>query len=270
MMARKKQKGSINGALKDLTDFYKERNIIRIIAIAGILIFISYYLLIMFDPTFTLRTGILDWGIDQGYTGLIWGILLVLLSLLIVVYPFQKRYRSPEGDRLYKLMITFPLGLAFYLIFFWQFVAHFPFLNFYHTEPFAIADKVTHLLVAFIVTLIAVAYSPRFSTVVIVFLAVTSYELIELVFIVNFSGLYEIHYEVIPLLDVVLEEIQIIFQALVPVAEIEQQLIHELIDIVPDSIANTIGVFLGWLFTRKAIGKRVKQEERAKRRKKKK
>ena len=183
-MVRKKQKSSLD----QLTDFYKERRIINIVAITGIIVFVAYYLMVIFDPTFTFRTGILDWGIDQSYTGLLWGIILVFLSLIIIIYPFQQRYRSTEGDRLYKIMITFPLGLALYLIFFWQFVAHFPFFNFYHTEPFAIADKISHLLLALILTLVAVAYSPRATTVLIVFLlGFLSANLVSLMFVPGFE-----------------------------------------------------------------------------------
>lgn len=254
-----------------LTKTANKWQITRILAFTGVLAFVYYYLLVIFTEA-ELKTGTVDWGIDQGYMGLIYGIFLLSYSIFLLAYPFQKRYKTANLDRLYAILVLFPLGFVIYLAFFWHFIAHLPMFNFYHTpDPFlfSIGDKVIHFLVAMILTLLAVQWKPARITVVLVFLLATSYELFELAFIVNFSGLYEIHYELIPFLDLILEEIRILFQALVPVTEIQEQLVHELIDIVPDTIANTLGIFVGWLFVRKQIEKAEKKEKRTQKRKKK-
>lgn len=258
-MAKKKNDNDISR----ITKIANKWHITRILAFAGILVFIYYYLLVIFTDA-ELKLGIIDWGIDQGYSGLFYGIILVSYSIFLIAYPFQERYKSTNLDKLYKILVVFPLGFAVYVAFFWHFVAHLPMFNFYHTtDPLlsALGDKVIHFLVAFIIVLVAVQWNPSKTTILIVFLLATSYELFELAFIVNFSGLYEIHYEVIPFLDLFLDEIRQIFQALVPVTEIQEQLVRELIDVVPDTIANTLGILLGWFFVRKQIEKAEQKEK---------
>lgn len=266
-MVKKKNENDVS----KLTEIANKLHVTRIIAIAGIFAFIYYYTIIIFTDA-ELRLGIVDWGIDLGYSGLFFGVLLVIYSIFILVYPFQERYKTTNLDKFHKILVVFPLGFAVYIALFWHFVAHLPMFNFYHSaDPLlsAFGDKVLHFLFAFIITLVAVQWNPSKITIVLIFLLATSYELFELAFIVNFSGLYEIHYEVIPFLDLFLDEIRAIFQALVPVTEIQEQLVRELIDIVPDTIANTLGILVGYFFVRKQIEKAEKKEKRTQKRKRK-
>jgi hypothetical protein len=264
-MAKKKNDNDVSKLTKTMNKFHAT----RILAIAGVFVFAYYYLLIIFTDA-ELKLGTVDWGIDQGYSGLVIGILLVIYSIYLIAYPFQQRYRSDNLDRVHKFSILFPIGFALYLVFFWHFVAHLPMFNFYHSDDpliSAFGDKVIHFLFAFILTLLAVQWKPSKITIVLVFLLATSFELFELAFIVNFSGLYEINYEIIPFLDLLIGEISALFQVLVPVTEIQQQLIHELIDVVPDTIANTLGILVGWFFVRKQIRKAEEKEKRLHKRK---
>lgn len=266
-MVKKKNENDVS----KLTKTANKWHITRVLAITGIFAFIYYYALIIFTDA-ELRLGIVDWGIDLGYSGLFFGVLLVIYSFFILGYQFQERYRTDNLDRLYIILAVFPLGFAVYIAVFWHFVAHLPMFNFYHSaDPLlaAFGDKVLHFLFAFIITLVAVQWNPSKITIVLVFLLATSYEVFELAFIVNFSGLYEINYEIIPFLDLLLDEIRAVFQVLVPVTEIQEVLVRELIDIVPDTIANTLGILLGYVFVRKQIEKAEKKEKRTQKRKRK-
>jgi hypothetical protein len=270
MASKKKKKNGIQLILEDIGDFFKERQLIRVVAMAGILIFITYYIMVLLDPSIPFYLGVADWGIDQGITTLMWGIILVIVSIFIITYPFQKRYKTTGLDGLWKILITFPLGLAFYLIFFWQFVAHFPFFDFYHVEPFALGDKITHFLVALIITLVAVKWNPKITTIILLFFVFTTYELLELIFIVEFSGLFEPFWAQIPIIEEVLGSFEEFWQAIVPLAEIEDQLFHELVDVIPDTIANGLGILVGWIFSRRVLEKeRLKEKNIHKKAKKK-
>lgn len=255
------------------TRFMNEHQSVRIASVTGIIIFLFYYFLVLFNDDFALIQNIADWGIDQGVSALLWGIIFTLFSFGLLVYPFQKRFRSKSGDSLYKILMAYPIGFIFYLLFFWQWFSHLPIFNFYHSDnPFVITfgDKVLHFLVSVVIVLLAVKWIPKASTVFVVFLLVNSFELFEVVFIVNFSGLYEINYEIIPFLDMLLEEVQQLFQVLIPIREVQDQILHELVDIVPDIIANTIGVFAGYLLAKPIIVEAEKKEKRAARKRKKK
>lgn len=248
------------------TRFMNKYQSVRIAAITGIIIFLIYYSLVLFNEDFSLLQNVADWGIDQGVSALLWGILFVIFSIALLVYPFQKRFRSKSGDSLYKILMIYPIGFIFYILFFWQWFSHLPIFNFYHIDnPFVITygDKVLHFLVAIILVLLAVKWIPKASTIFVVFLLINSFELFEVIFIVNFSGLYEINYEIIPFLDLLLEEVRQLFQALIPITEVQDQLVHELVDIVPDIIANTLGIFVGYLLTKSTIKKAEEKEKRA-------
>ena len=267
-MVEKKKENDVN----KITELANKWHFTRILAIAGIFTFIYYYAIVIFTDA-QLKLGTADWGIDQGFSGLFIGILLVFFSVFLLVYPFQERYRTDNLDKIHKTLIVFPLGFAVYVAFFWHFVAHLPMFDFYHSENviiYSFGDKVLHFLFAFILTLLAVQWKPSKVTVLLVFLLATSFEVFELAFIVNFSGLYEIHYEIIPFLDLLLAEIRSVIQVVVPVTIIQEQLIEELIDIVPDTIANTLGILLGYFFVRKQIAKAEEKEKRLHKKKKKK
>ncbi len=253
-----------------ISEFFDEYQIVRILAIGGILVFVWYYSSVIFTESYGFFQNIADWGVDQGVSALLWGVIFVFFSIILLVYPFQKKVRSETLDMFYKVLIGYPLGFLFYILFFWQWSSHLPFFNFYHsTDPFMITfgDKFLHFVGSLIVFLIAIKWIPRYTTVIIVILLVNSFELFELIFIVNFSGLYEINFEILPLLDLLLEELQQLFMALIPVTDIQDQLMHELVDIVPDIIANTLGIGVGYLFSRKLI---AKEEGKLKKKRKKK
>ena len=265
-MVRKKKKNGILGFIESLTETYKENQYIRIVAVSGVLVVVAYYLAVFFLEPFTIEQGTIDWGIDQGYTTIVHGIVLLAFSLFIIFYPFQKQYKNRGLDAFWKILITFPLGFAIYILFFWQFVAHLPFFNFYHQDYITFGDKITHLLAAFVLTLVAVKWSPRKSTVFVVLLILTVYELFEIVWIVNVAGAYESQWQdLIPLVDVFVEDIQRILTAFISIEEIRELLIVELVDVVPDMIFNGIGVFLGWFFTRKLVAKEEKKQKRKRR-----
>jgi VanZ family protein len=163
-------------------------------------------------------------------------------------------------------LITFPLGFAIYLLFFWQFFAHLPFFNFYHQDYITFGDKITHFLAALVITLVAVKWNPKISTVVFVFLILTVYELFEIVWIVNVAGAYQSEWqEILPFVDVFVEDLQAILTAFISIEDIRELLILELVDVVPDMIFNTLGVFAGYIFTRKLIAKAEKKEKRKQR-----
>ncbi len=247
------------------TRFMNKHQSVRIAAVTGIIIFLVYYSLVIFNENFDFIQNIADWGIDQGVSALMWGIIFTLFSIGLLAYPFQKTFRSKSGDSLYKILIGYPIGFIFYLLFFWQWFSHLPIFNFYHSDnPFVITfgDKILHFLVSVVIVLLAVKWIPKASTVFVVFLLVNSFELFEVIFIVNFSGLYEISYEIIPYLDLLLVEVQQLFQVLIPIREVQDQMIHELVDIVPDIIANTIGVFVGYLIAKPIIEEAEKKEKR--------
>jgi hypothetical protein len=250
-----------------LTEFFNKFQSVKVLAIIGIITFVIYYFLVITTEEFNLFQDVADWGVDQGVSALGWGLIFTFFSITLLVYPYQKKFRSKNADKLYAILIGFPIGFALYILFFWQWFSHLPFFNFYHLDnPFIITfgDKILHFLVSFILVLLAVKWIPQRVTVFVVFLLVNSFELFEIIFIVNFSGLYEINYEVIPLLDLFLEEIRVIFQALIPIEQVRDQIIHELIDILPDIIANSLGVIVGYLFVRETIDK----EEQLKKKKK--
>lgn len=257
-----------NGFTK-ISEFFENNQIVRILAIGGILVFVWYYLSVILTEEYGFYQNVSDWGIDQGVSALLWGIIFVVFSILVIVYPLQSSVRSERLDSFYKILIGFPLGFFFYILFFWQWSSHLPFFNFYHsTDPFVITfgDKVLHFLGSLIVVLIAVKWIPRYTTIIIVFFVINSFELFELIFIVNFSGLYEINYEILPIIDLLVKELQQLFTALIPISDIQDQLIHELIDVVPDIIANSLGVFVGYLFSKRLIEKEEgKQKKKGKR-----
>lgn len=259
-----------NGFTK-ISEFFEDNQIVRILAIGGILVFVWYYLSVILTEEYGFLQNVSDWGVDQGVSALLWGIIFVIFSILIIVYPLQNSVRSEKLDSFYKILIGFPLGFLFYILFFWQWSSHLPFFNFYHsTDPLVITfgDKVLHFLGSLIVVLIAVKWIPRYTTIIIVFFVINSFELFELIFIVNFSGLYEINYEILPIIDLLLEEFQQLFTALIPISEIQDQLMHELIDIVPDIIANTLGVIVGYFFSKKLIEKEEGKQKKKKKKKK--
>ena len=263
MASKKKENG-----LKKIHNFLNEYRFVRVLAIVGIIVLSYYYALVIFTEEAFLQ-GVADWGIDQGVSAFLWGIVLLIFSVILITYPLQKKYRSKDADSLYILLVSYPIGFLIYIMFFWQWFSHLPFFNFYHVgDPLVITfgDKVLHFLVAMIMVLIGVAWKPKKTTILIVFLLTISFELFEVIFIVNFSGLYEINYQIIPLLETLIVEIQSLVQVLIPVIDVQEQIIHELIDIVPDMIANSLGIFVGYIFTRKAIAK-AEAKEKKKRRK---
>jgi len=256
------------------TRFMNKYQSVRIGAILGILMFLVYYALVLFDDDFAFIQNVADWGIDQGVSAFGWGLILVFCSLAILIYPFQHRFRSKNADTLYKILIAYPIGFLVYILLFWQWFSHLPVFNFYHsTNPLVITfgDKFLHFFGSLVIVLVAVKWIPKKSMIFVVFLIVNSFELFEVIFIVNFSGLYEVNYSIIPYLDLVLEEVRQLFQVLVPIQEVQDQILHELVDIVPDIIANSLGIVVGYLFTRKTIEKeekKVKRKTRSKRKRK--
>lgn len=209
----------------------------------AIVVFYYGYLLLNGD---TLEVGILDWGFDLGYTQLFWGVLLILLSFVLLLYPFQHRIKSKRLDEVYLLLISFPLGVALYFLVFWAWIAHFPQLNFYGTLTFNWGDKVFHFLTTLTLSLIFVRIFIKFEqsgylALFVVFLMASFYELFEVVVIFNFATVWK-----------EITQAPIIFD------DIEAQLWHELTDIIPDTLFNILGIIFGYIFSRDVIKKAEK------------
>lgn len=102
------------------TRFMNKYQSVRIGAILGIIIFLFYYTLVLVDDEFVFFQDIADWGIDQGVSAFGWGLLLVTFSFVMLIYPFQQRFRSESADTFYKILITYPIGFIFYILFFWN------------------------------------------------------------------------------------------------------------------------------------------------------
>lgn len=210
----------------------------------AIVVFYYGYLLLNRE---TIEVGILDWGFDLGYTQLFWGVLLIILSVVLALYPLQELIKSKALDDLYLILVSFPLGVALYFLTFWAWIAHFPQLNFYGITTFNWGDKVFHFLTALVITLILIRIFIRFgqSPFLAIFVAFSismMYEVFEVVVIFNFATIWR-----------ELTNAPILFD------DIQAQLYHELTDILPDTIFNLLGVFFGYVFSRGIIEKSKKK-----------
>lgn len=197
----------------------------------------------------TLEVGILDWGFDLGYTQLFWGVLLIMLSVVLAIYPLQSLIKSKSLDDLYLILVSFPLGIALYFLVFWAWIAHFPQLNFYGTATFNWGDKFFHFLTALTLTLIMIRIFIKFDqspymAIFVVFSISMFYEIFEIVIIFNFATVWR-----------ELTNAPILFD------DIQAQLQHELTDIIPDTLFNILGIFFGYVFSRDLIKKRKKKRK---------
>jgi VanZ family protein len=197
----------------------------------------------------SLEVGLLDWGLDLGYTQLFWGVLLIILSVLLAIYPLQSFFKSKSLDDLYLILVSFPLGVALYFLVFWAWIAHFPQLNFYGTATFNWGDKFFHFLTALTITLILIRVFLKFGnspfTAIFVAFSITMfYEIFEVVVIFNFATVWNEFTNVPILFD-----------------DIQAQLWHELADVIPDTLFNILGIFFGYVFSRNLISKRKKKRK---------
>ncbi len=202
----------------------------------GSVAFVIIYFSVRLLTTGTLEVEKLDWGVDMGYTQLIWGGGLVGFSigLILLMYLLQKgMLRINEIEKIALILVSTPIffTLLFFLAF--QFLAHDPNIDLYHNLQEEMVfnsgfDKIGHFLLSFVLTIAALKFSPRRSTILLVLLViwmfVAVYELIEIVFIYSFSDL-----------------------------PVEDWLLPEIGDVVPDLIVDTLGIALGALVMRKEI-----------------
>lgn len=218
--------------------------------VIGIVLFWYGYLLLSGQ---SLEVGLIDWGFDLGYTQLFWGILLVLLSISLLIYPIQDKIKSKTLDEVYLLFISFPLGVAFYFLVAFAWVSHFPnFSAWWGTPTFNWGDKVMHFITTLTITLLLVriflklGYS-GYLALFVTFLIASFYELFEVVIIFNFAEVWN-----------QVTGVPILFE------DVRAVLFKELTDIIPDTIFNLLGIFFGYVLSRDLIRKSQKRSNKGK------
>lgn len=199
----------------------------------GLIIFIAAYFLFRLATTGTFVIGSLDWGVDMGYTQLIWGAGLVALCFILLIYYKQGFIRFRDLDRSISVLLTpyvFYILIGFLLF---QFFAHAPSIDLYHTlagvNVFNTGfDKIGHFVLALLLTIAALQLSPKRSTLLMVLLVVwlftLAYELFEIQFIYWFSD-----------------------------QPYEDWLLPEIADVIPDMLLNSMGVVIGFLVMKNKI-----------------
>lgn len=171
--------------------FFDEKK--RIWLVYGVLFVVfAYYVLILLTRGTIEQTGQTDWGIDQGYTMLFWGMVLVGFILFMLYYKKQTLFRDKLLDRTHFVFWATNFFFIMLSLNIWMWISHSPQINFYHIWNLdnneQLFDKVTHVFVAFLWTITALAIRPERSTLLIVWGSMALYELIEILVIINFEG----------------------------------------------------------------------------------
>jgi hypothetical protein len=174
-----------------------------------------------------------DWGVDMGYTQLFWGFLLVMLSILLLFYFKQVKFRPRDLDKAIFVLLTPFLFYVLVGFLLFQFLAHAPSIDLYHKLDGKMIfnqgfDKIGHFVLALLLTVAALRMSPRRSTVLLVLLVVwlitAFYELFEIQFIYYLSD-----------------------------KPYENWLFPEIEDVFFDMSVNSMGVVMGWVFMKNKI-----------------
>lgn len=161
----------------------------KIYLLLGIITSVVLYYILLLNDKGTVEQGIIDWGIDMGYTQLFWGVLLIGICLFFIIYPRQQVFTSKMLTKAHTIVfgsviLFVVLGAS---IFTW--ITHDQTLNFYHNPlwDFLPVDKFGHLFWSFVITLTVLAVQPRKAYAVILWCAFALYELFEIVVIYNFG-----------------------------------------------------------------------------------
>jgi hypothetical protein len=196
----------------------------------GSVIFVLAYFMVRLVTTSTLEIGYYDWGMDMGYTQLLWGFVLVIVCLSMLFYFKQKQIRFPLLNKAMIVILSTPIIFIFIGFFFYQFMAHDPSIDLYHRLNFfeSNLDKIMHFLFALFLTIIVLKTSPNRSTLLLVLIFVwlftLAYEVAEIQFIYWFSD-----------------------------KPYEDWLIPEIADGIPDILVNSMGVVIGFLLMKNKI-----------------
>ena len=194
------------------------------------IIFVIGYFLFRLATTGTFEIGFVDWGIDMGYTQLMWAFGLVLVCLGLLIYFKQNHIRTPLLNRTVVVLLSSSIFFVLMGFLFFQFLSHDPNIDFYHRFNFfeGNLDKAMHLLFTLFLTIIALKISPKRSTlllvIVLVWLMTLTYELFEIQSIYCLSD-----------------------------RPYEDWLFPEIADVIPDMLFNSMGVVIGFLLMRNKI-----------------
>lgn len=170
-----------------LQSIFSTRN--RVFILFGVIVFVFSYYIMLFINERTIEQGIVDWGIDQGFTMLFWGILLVAICLFFIIYPNQNIFRDRNITRTHAVIFGSVIFFAVVGASFFSWITHDPTLNFFHNpywDNFPV-DKITHFFWSFALTLTVLTIRPRKAYAIILWCVFALYELFEVVVIYNFG-----------------------------------------------------------------------------------
>lgn len=227
--------------MSSISRYFKklENPVVRRYLLFGVisLILVYYFNAIIINGG--IEQGKVDWGIDMGYTMLFWGIIIILFVIFILYYPRTYIVREKTLSKIHQFLRTSFLLYPILALLFLHWISHDPNLDFYHQDTgiLVIFDKATHFLTAFLITAVLIGALATRQTakyyIIIAILIAVSFELAELVinyylydmgFTDSFSG---------PL----------------------NSLLSEIQDVIPDMVANLLGVAFGYAY----IQNKVKQ-----------
>lgn len=216
--------------------------------ILGLIGVIVVYFMVIIGIRGTFEQGQTDWGIDQGYTQLFWGLVAILCLGAVLSYPIvKKRVKSPALDRLYYVIFSTGFFFIFLFIVTFQFWTHDQYINFYHRmfgldELFGkdnwnliFVDKIGHFVASAIIVIFLLYVFPRKEWVLIAWAFVNLFELFEIMVIYNLYVAGSAQHTL-------------------------ETMLYEIGDVTWDVILNTLGVLVGYYVATKVpyINKRLR------------